>query len=155
MTLLHENKSRRLRAPAALPLATAAVGKRAATAPSPANSPARITRCQLGLVLAVLRRVAAGGDATCGVDAAALVPVVDRCMAVAPVGQKPGRQWFSITWPSGKVERQLGAKAVSERIGRSRSHTQNVVSVGGGRGEFACVDEHGNPAVIVVERLAQ
>lgn len=154
MEVVHKTTSRLTGRRPSPAYADPAVGKRGATAIDPALRPARINRRQLGLVLAVLRRVAAGGDATTGVDAAALVSVVDRCLAAAPAGPRTGRQWFSIQWPSGKVERQLGAAAVAARIGRSKSHTQNVVSRGKGRGEFACVDDNGNPARIVVEKLA-
>jgi len=130
------------------------VALRRATAPTAAEKPGRIVRRDLARVLAVLRRALAGGDATLLVDMAECVPILERSLEAAPVGPRAGRTWFVITYPSGKADRVLGTRGVADKLQRSRSHVQNMLSQGKGRAEFPCRDEHGNPATIVVSRDA-
>lgn len=120
-----------------------------------AVKPARITKRQLGPVLALLKRVAQGGDATTAVDAARLVPFVERALAAAPAGQRAARDRYRVTQPTGAAAEYAGLAETARALGRAKSTVANALTKGGGKALFNATDEHGNPAVVEVEKLAR
>jgi hypothetical protein len=120
---------------------------------APKEKPARLSQRQLGPVLALLRRVAAGGDATTGVDAARLVPVVERALAVAPPGQPRHRVSYRVKMPDGAVLQVQGLHGAAKASGKARSTIANALTVGRGTASFPATDEHGNPATITVSKV--
>ena len=129
------------------------VTKRPVTAKQAAK-PARITKRQLAPVLALVRRVAAGGDATTGLDAAACIPMLEAALAVAPAGQRTARLAYECRLPDGTVQRVEGLRAVAGLAGKALSTVANAIGKGGGKAEFPCHDALGNPARIYIRRLA-
>lgn len=117
------------------------------------DKPARLTKRQLGPVLALVQRMAAGGDATTAVDAARLVPVLQRGIAAAPAGRPNALKYYDVTLPDGSTVRAHGLKAAGRACGRAASTVANALNAGNGVAEFAGADEHGNPAVIMVKRV--
>lgn len=116
------------------------------------EKPARASRRQLGPVLALLRRVAAGGDATCAVDAASLVPMMERAVASALPGQPRHRASYVVTLADGSAVQVQGLVSAAKASGKAKSTLANALSIGRGTASFPARDEHGNPAAIVVRR---
>jgi hypothetical protein len=150
----HAPSARRLRQPRKEPrYSSPEVTTQVSTVPKP-QKPARLSRRQLGPVLALLRRVASGGDATTAVDAAALVPIVERGLAAAPPGQPRWRCWYSVLDANGYASKVHGLAAAAKAAGKARSTVANALSKGNGAAEFPATDEHGNPAIVLVNRVA-
>lgn len=120
----------------------------------PKQKPARISRRQLEPVLALLKRVAAGGDARAAVDAARLVPFVARALVAAPAGQPRARCWYGVRLPDGTGQKVQGLRAAARLSRRAVSTLANALSKGQGKAEFSITDQYGNPALVTVERLA-
>jgi hypothetical protein len=120
---------------------------------APKEKPARLSQRQLGPVLLLLRRVAVGGDATTAVDAARLVPVVERALAAAPPGQPRHRASYRVQTPDGAVVQVQGLHGAAKASGKARSTIANALTVGQGTATFPARDEHGNPATITVSKV--
>lgn len=118
------------------------------------EKPARLSKRQLGPVVALLERVALGGDATTAVDAASLLPTLRNAIATAPPGQPRHRKHYVVEQANGSAVRVPGVAEAARLAGKAHSTLANALSQGKGRAEFAAVDEHGNPATIVVYRDA-
>lgn len=119
------------------------------------EKPARITRRQLMPVLGLVQRVAAGGDATTAVDAAALVPVLQRAVAAAPAGQPSARVPYSVQMPDRAVHQVVGLRAVAALTGKAVSTIANALTKGRGVATFGAADEYGNPSEIVVRKAEE
>ena len=119
------------------------------------EKPARITRRQLMPVLSLVQRMAAGGDATTAVDAAALVPVLQRAIAAAPPGRPNALRCYVVTQADGSVVQAHGLKAAGRAAGRAPSTVANALNKGRGVARFKVADEYGNPAEIVVRKAEE
>lgn len=119
-----------------------------------APKPARITRPQVAAVLSLVKRVAAGGDATTAVDAAACIPLLEGALRAAPAGHRAARKEYECRLPDGTVQRVQGLQAVARLAGKVHGTVANAISRGGGVAEFPCCDALGNPARIFIRRLA-
>lgn len=119
------------------------------------EKPARITRRQLGPVLALVQRMAAGGDATTAVDAAALVPVLQRAIVAAPPGRPNALRHYDVKLPDGSVVRAHGLKAAGRAAGKAPSTVANALNKGSGVARFKTSDEYGNPSEIVVRKAKE
>lgn len=118
------------------------------------NKPARLTRRECDHVILLLNRAAGSVGEALAKDIRDFMPRLQAASAAAPQGQRQGRKWYSVTWPSGAVEQHNGVASAAKRIGRSKSHIANQLSQGKGKAELPCRDENGNPAFITIERMA-
>lgn len=119
------------------------------------EKPARITKRQLGPVLALLQRMAAGGDATTAVDAARLVPVLQRAIATAPAGRPRALRRYIVSRGDGTEAVVQGLVAAAAAAGKAKSTLANALTKGGGVATFAALDENGNPAQTVVRKAEE
>lgn len=115
--------------------------------------PARLTRRECEPLLALLRRVATGGDTTTAVDAMTLIPLVERGLAAAPVGHRKARAYYDARMPDNVSARVHGVEALAKLTGKAKSTLANALSQGKGTATFDATDEHGNPATITVTRV--
>jgi hypothetical protein len=120
---------------------------------APKEKLARISQRQLGPVVALLKRMAVGGDATTAVDAATLLPVVERAFSAAPPGQPRHRVSYRVQMPDGAVLQVQGLHGAAKASGKARSTIANALSVGRGTATFPTTDQHGNPATITVSKV--
>lgn len=114
--------------------------------------PPRASKRELLAVLQILQRVAAGGDATTAVDAAALIPIVHRAVSAAPPGRPNAIKNYTVTLPNGTQIVALGLRGAAAACNKAVSTVANALTTGGGKAEFSATDDFGNPAVITVVR---